>query len=358
MRTSPLVARTWDFRPTRQKAVLKSPSIGFHWLLCVVKKCSAFLAVKNKGLAIAGALAMGCRTLLLDEPTSDLDETSRVELLAALADLHHAGYTLVMTEHRFASLERLVDRVVTMEGGKIVSDGPFPTQEPIARRTSIAAKTNDAAIAVLNEVSFGYPERPSVVNNLTISLQPGEIVALVGPNGSGKTTLLKLLCGVLQASSGHVMIAGKKSPRLSSLVGNVGFLFQNPDEQLFADTVADEIAFGPRNLNRSIDADGYLIRLGLAQYRNEHPRCLSRGERQRLAAATVLAIKPKLILLDEPTTGLDQKHWVALMEWVAEEAADARTCVVFSTHHTEAVDAFANRVLTLSEGRIVDDRLL
>lgn len=313
---------------------------------------------QKQRLAIAGALAMGCRTLLLDEPTSDLDEPSRAELLAALGDLHRAGHTIIMTEHRLEGLERMVDRVVTIEKGRIVSDGSFPSETPLSRHQSIRSVKDFAPLVHIQDVTFAYPGRESVLEHLSVRLQTGEAVAIVGPNGSGKTTLLKLLCGLLRASSGRMIIAGDECPSLSSLVGKVGFLFQNPDEQLFADTVVEEIAFGPKNLGRPVDADRYLERLGLSQYRNEHPRSLSRGERQRLAAATVLAMKPKLILLDEPTTGLDRQAWTALMEFVVEEADNCGACVVFSTHHHEVVETFADRAVTLSQGRIVDDRIL
>ena len=134
------------------------------------------------------------------------------------------------------------------------------------------------------------------------------------------------------AAAGHrgaLTIAGEERPSLSDLVGKVGFLFQNPDEQLFADTVVEEIAFGPKNLGRPVDADRYLERLGLNRYRDDHPRSLSRGERQRLAAATVLAMQPELILLDEPTTGLDRQAWTALMEFVVEEAGNCGSLCCF-----------------------------
>ena len=313
---------------------------------------------QKQRLAIAGALAMGCRILLLDEPTSDLDEPSRAELLAALGDLHQAGHTIIMTEHRLEGLERMVDRVVTMEKGRIVSDGPFPSEKHLSRRTPIRGLQNSAPLVDFQDVAFAYPGRKPLLKHLSMRLQAGEAVAIVGPNGSGKTTLLKLLCGLLRASEGRMIIDWDERPTLASLVGKVGFLFQNPDEQLFADTVIEEIAFGPRNLGRPVDADRYLERLGLSQYRNEHPRSLSRGERQRLAAATVLAMRPRLILLDEPTTGLDRQAWTALMEFVVEEAGNCGACVVFSTHHHEVVETFAGRAITLSQGRIVDDRLL
>ncbi len=314
---------------------------------------------QKQRLAIAGTLAMGCRTILLDEPTSDLDEPSRKELLAALRNLHQAGHTIIMTEHRLDGLESLVDRVVKVDDGRVDDCCKVPTPSPLPRRESpFNSQTRETPLADLRNVSFAYPRKEAVLENLSLSLWPGENVALLGRNGSGKTTVLKLLCGMLTARRGRIMIANKENPSLSSVVGEVGFLFQNPDEQLFADTVGEEVAFGPKSLSRPFDLGRYLDRLGLARFRDEHPRCLSRGERQRLAAAAVLAMRPQLILLDEPTTGLDQKAWVSLMELVVEEAAFCGACVVFSTHHYEVVEAFANRALTLERGRIVDDRVL
>ena len=313
---------------------------------------------QKRRLAIAGALAMGCRTLLLDEPTSDLDNGSRAELLSALGDLHRAGHTIVMAEHRLEGLQELVDRVVTMEGGRIVSMGSFPLVEPLPRRRPTAALSGSVPVVDLHDVAVAYPGKEPVLEHLSFCLRPGEVVACLGRNGSGKTTLLKLLCGLLPACHGRVVVAGKEGPAIRDLVGEVGFLFQDPDEQLFADTVAEEVVFGPKNLARPVDTRRYLDRLGLGRYRDEHPRSLSRGQRQRLAAAAVLATRPRLILLDEPTTGLDRRAWAALMEFVLEEAGQSGACVLFTTHHADVMDAFAGRVVTLAEGRSVDDRVL
>ena len=218
-------------------------------------------------------------------------------------------------------------------------------------------KSSAKSLVEMKNVTFAYPGRKPVLEDLSINLNAGEMVALLGPNGCGKTTLLKLLCGLLRSPQGFIEIMGKRHPKIANLIGKVGLLFQDPDEQLFADTVYEEIAFGPKNLSRPVDVEYYLKRLGLERYRDAHPRSLSRGQRQRLVAATVLAIQPKLILLDEPTTGLDQDAWIALMKLVVEEAGHSGACVVFSTHHAEVVKMFASRVLTLSEGRVTNDCL-
>ena len=279
-------------------------------------------------------------------------------MLAVLRSLHQAGHTILMVEHRLEGFETLVDRVVTVEGGRITCNGAFPAEKPLSPRRPVKFADDSTCLAELRDVTFAYPGREPALKDVSFALRSGEVAALVGHNGSGKTTLLRLLCGLLRPRQGGLVVAGKESPSIGDLVGEVGFLFQNPDEQLFADSVVEEIAFGPKNLGRPANVERYLDRLGLSRYRNEHPRSLSRGQRQRLAAAAVLAMQPKLILLDEPTTGLDREAWAALMDFVVEEAANSGACVVFSTHHEEVVEAFASRVLTLSQGRIADDRLL
>ncbi|MGI6418216.1 MAG: ABC transporter ATP-binding protein [Thermoguttaceae bacterium] len=312
---------------------------------------------QKQRLAIAGALATGTRILLLDEPTSDLDDRSRAELLASLRELHDAGHTVVMTEHRLDGLAGLVDRVLTMEDGRIVCNGACPAPCSLALRPP-AQVDNEATVLVEAEaIEFAYPGRERVLADVSFHLRAGEVVALTGANGCGKTTLLKLLCGLLRPQKGRLRVAGISQPALRDLVGAVGFLFQNPDEQIFTDRVADEIAFGPHNFGRTVDLDRYLNQTRLGRYREAHPRSLSRGERQRLAAAAVLAMRPKVILLDEPTTGLDQPAWSALMELVVAEARESEACVLFSTHHGEAADAFASRRLRIDEGRLVDDGL-
>lgn len=312
---------------------------------------------QKQRLAIAGALAMGAKILLLDEPTSDLDRASRAALLEALRELHGQRHTILMTEHRLEGIEGLVDRVLTMDDGRIVSNGSFPTACSLTPRLP-ALRSRDAKVLVEAEgIGYAYPGRELVLKDVAFRLHVGEVVALTGSNGSGKTTLLKMLCGLLRPHRGRLHVAGIQQPSLRQLVGRVGLLFQNPDEQILTDRVSDEILLGPRNLEHEIDLGYFLDQMGLARYRDAHPRSLSRGERQRLVAAAVLAMRPKVILLDEPTTGLDQPAWARLMELVVAEANRNGACVLFSTHHPEAADAFAGRTLTISQGRLVDDRL-
>lgn len=157
---------------------------------------------QKQRLAIAGALAMGCQTLLLDEPTSDLDAASRAELLAALRELHQAGHTILMAEHRLEELHGWVDRVVMMEEGRIVSNGSFPPVCSLNRRKPQDPRQSGETLVEATELSFAYPRQEPLLNGLSFSLRAGEVVALTGQNGSGKTTLLKLLCGLCDQIAG------------------------------------------------------------------------------------------------------------------------------------------------------------
>jgi energy-coupling factor transporter ATP-binding protein EcfA2 len=300
---------------------------------------------QQQRLALAGVLAMGCSVLLLDEPSSDLDESGRAALWRALADLRAAGHSVVVSEHRLDGGRALADRVLAFDAGRLA-----PTAEPFpapARRRS-GGRGDGQPVVELDRVSGGYTRGKPVLEDLSLTVRRGEMIGVCGPNGSGKTTLLKLLAGLLPPSAGRVVVSGVERPRPARLAGRVGLLLQNPDEQLLADTVAAELSFGPRQLGRPFDPLPLLARLGLAQYRDASPFALSRGERQRLALGGLLAMQPDLLLLDEPTSGLDQESWVALLDLVAEQAAANGTAVLFTTHHREAVEAFADRVITLS----------
>jgi len=164
----------------------------------------------------------------------------------------------------------------------------------------------------MQQVCFGYDQKINVLENIDIMIRKGEIVAFCGDNGSGKTTLLKIMSGLLQPNQGEITILNIHKPALESLVGRVGFLFQNPMNKLFAATVEEEIAFGPGCLGRKTDVDRYLEIAGLKANRLRHPQTISRGQRQILAVISIMAMEPDIIILDEPTTGLDDKHGTGL----------------------------------------------
>ena len=210
-------------------------------------------------------------------------------------------------------------------------------------------------------LSRTYEGGTRALHDVSLSVWPGEFIALIGQNGSGKTTLAKHLNGLLQAEAGEVRLAGTdlRTLPLERVAREVGYVFQNPDHQLFAATVAEEVAFGPRNFGFEGDAlatrvDETLAAVGLGDVRDEDPFLLRKGDRQRLAVATVLAMAPRVLILDEPTTGLDYPQQRRMLELLARLRA-AGTTVIVITHSPWVVVEFAERALLMREGRLVFD---
>lgn len=217
-------------------------------------------------------------------------------------------------------------------------------------------------IIQIENLCYQYPTRDKfAVNNVSLTIQPGEFVAIIGQNGSGKTTLIKHLNGLLKPTSGRVIVDGNVTTDLhtSELAKFVGFVFQNPDHQIFAQTVRDEVVFGPKNLGFSDEkikniSLKVLGEMDLAGLEDEMPFQLSRGQRQRLAVASVLAMEPSILIIDEPTTGQDWKESMALMELVRELNKNGHTCIV-TTHNMNLVSLFARRVIVMRQAIITLD---
>ena len=166
---------------------------------------------------------------------------------------------------------------------------------------------------------------------------------------------MKILGGILRPVQGRITILDVSEPTLESLVSHVGFLFQNPDEQLFAQTVAKEVAFGPSHLGKKAEVERYLDIAGLKAHPHRHPQTLSRGQRQILAVVSVMAMEPEILILDEPTTGLDSRSWHELFS-LLYDFANRKGTVIFSTHNEHAASAAARRI-TLNNGRIISDEV-
>jgi energy-coupling factor transport system ATP-binding protein len=189
----------------------------------------------------------------------------------------------------------------------------------------------------------------------------GEYTAIVGGNGSGKTTLAKHMNGLLRPSSGQILVAGTSAAQksVSELSRTIGYAFQNPDHQLFSSTVQDEVEFGPTNIN--LDkvevkrrADAAIEMMDLEQVRDKPPLSLPLGLRRKVSIASVIAMDPRMLILDEPTTGLDADEAEALMDCVRRMNSEGKT-VVLITHEMKLVAEHANRVIVMAEGRIVLD---
>lgn len=352
---------------------------------------------QKQRLVIASAAALEPQLLILDEPLAQLDPRGATEVLRALASLRsERGTALCVAEHRLGECLTTATRVIAVADGRLRLDGPaaalstlnalsemglrMPVPIEVARRIPSAwlagvrdeagLKTwaeqqglagvkrpdtcrsrkevlqNGEALVTVERVAFRYAQRSFRMEELSFTVHRGERVALLGANGSGKSTLLGLLAGLHRPAGGTIRRTGR-----------FGLTFQNPDAMLLASTALDEAAFGPRHalkLSRR-DAEArareILGAVGLSERMDEAPLSLSRGQRLRLAVASVLAMNVDLLLLDEPTTGQDQRHMESLL------MALGITCpsVVFSTHDVDLALEWANRAVVMSNGQILAD---
>ena len=209
-----------------------------------------------------------------------------------------------------------------------------------------------------SNVSFAY-DKNKILENISFKIEKGEFVAIVGRNGAGKTTLMKLFNGLLKPTSGSITIANldTKQAKTSELAKHVGFLFQNPDRQICQNTVKDEIAFGlkcvlddknqiERRCKETIESFGFSA--------DKDPFSLSRGERQKVALASIIALSPEILVLDEPTTGLDYKECMHIMN-IINELNQKGTTVIMVCHDMELVSDFSKRVIVIGEKGILED---
>ncbi len=364
---------------------------------------------QKQRLALAAVLAPRPAVLVLDEPTTDLDPLAQRELAGIVEELSERGVTLLIADHESADALAAETLVVLSEGVKEY-DGPpeallrdpdrcrelgiMPLQlaelgtrlgielplEPRAAAGTLAEEgwrldSDECALLdregaepgepliELENVRFSYPEAgEEALRGVTLTVREGEFVVLLGENGSGKSTLAKHLNGLLRPAAGAVQVAGmdtRETP-VQQLAAQVGYLFQNPDHQIFSSTVREEVAFGPRNIGADEDEVSERVAEALeatelSGWEERDPFVLTRGERQRVALASVLACRPRVIVFDEPTTGLDGLQQRAMMELLARLNAEGTTVIVI-THCTWAAAEYARRALVLDEGRLEADR--
>ena len=218
---------------------------------------------------------------------------------------------------------------------------------------------NTSPCLSLKNVSFSYPSGVSALKNVSFEAYAGELVTLVGRNGAGKTTVTKLINGLLKASSGNIFIDGKDTSnmKISQIAHYVSTLFQNPDRQLCKDTVLEEVAFSCILLGESVkDANDHAMQMieKLNLDPKASPFMLSRGQRQMVALAATVVTKPKILVLDEPTCGLDYMECLRIMQ-VVEDLRDHGCCVIMVCHDMEVVLDFATRLIVVNDGKILED---
>ncbi len=213
----------------------------------------------------------------------------------------------------------------------------------------------------VEDVYFTYPNGVEALKGISLKIKNGEFVAIMGQNGAGKTTLVKHFNGLLKPTRGKVLVDGVETTKVSvaTLARKVGFVFQNPDTQLFSETVEDEVAFALKNFGFKENVikkrvSWALNLLGLTQYRKTSPFMLSGGERKRVALASVLAWNPKILILDEPTIGQDYQQKEKLRQFILQLKAQRKTIIIV-THDVEFVAECNPRVILMREGKVVAD---
>ena len=213
----------------------------------------------------------------------------------------------------------------------------------------------------VQDIRYSYPNKVEALRGISLTIQTGEFVAIMGQNGAGKSTLVKHFNGLLKPSQGKILVDGVETTKSSvaALARNVGFVFQNPDHQLFSETVEEEIGFALKNFGFTPEVIEQRVTwalnlLSLTQYRKTSPFLLSGGERKRVALASVLAWDPSTLILDEPTIGQDHEQKERLSQFIMQMQSQGKT-VVTVTHDVEFVAECNPRVVLMKEGKIVAD---
>ena len=336
---------------------------------------------QKQRLALASILAMGPGLLLLDEPTANLDPSGIAEVRAAVeAVVERTGATMVVVEHRVDVWAPLVDRVIVVADGRIAADGPLDEvleqQGDALRERGIwlpgddvaaevgpapeaaPASSEDAPIARVTDLTIGYGKASPVRSGIDLTLERGVSTCIVGANGAGKSTFALTLAGLLPPLEGTVEVetsdgtAGDPHEWSSKqLLGRMSMVFQEPEYQFLASTVAEELAIGPRAAGMSEEeiaplVEEHLEALGLTKLARANPMTLSGGEKRRLSVATALISAPELLILDEPTFGQDRGTWLGLVR-LLRSALERGVTLVSITHDPAFVAAMGQRVVDL-----------
>ena len=364
---------------------------------------------QKQRLAIGSVLALEPKVLVMDEPTTDLDPQGREEVLSVAGRIREEERLLLVVDHE-PETAIWADQVWLMRDGQVVAQGPpleilldvpllkscgikpLPLVElfqvmgwpgrPLTLKMALdliqkhnlaehrklrlreAASDHMKGSPILKAegLKYIYPSyQVEALRGVDLSVWEGEFIAILGQNGSGKTTLAKHFNGLLKPTSGLMSIYGKPTTEYThrELARHVGYVFQNPDHQIFSKTVKDEVGFGlkmlgegPKTIEKRVaEALGVV---GLQGYEEKLPFALTKGERQRVAVASVLAVQPQVIILDEPTTGLDYGHQRNMMEMLKSLNRAGHTVIII-THSMWVAAEYTKRTIVLKEGCILSD---
>ena len=294
---------------------------------------------ERQRVALASALAMRPRVVVLDEPTSQLDPEGAALVLAAAMRLKQQGLSVIISEHRLDRLAPAAAVLIVVEQGTVTDVEPdtWRAADYVAAPPRLGSPGQQAWS--LTKVTAGFGTS-IVLDGVDLAGRHGEVVALSGPNGSGKTTLLRIIAGTLAPLAGRV----ERRP------GRIAYLPQNPTALLHRPTVRSEVELTLNRAGESEKPEAILGALGLINVAERYPRDLSCGERQRAALAAVLAGRPDIVLLDEPTRGMDASARKSLVQLIAT-LRDKGSAIVLATHDAALRDALADRVINLAAGK-------
>ncbi|MGA2789589.1 MAG: energy-coupling factor transporter ATPase [Candidatus Bathyarchaeia archaeon] len=368
---------------------------------------------EKQAVAIAALIAMVPDAMILDEPTSNIDAVGTSLVFERMAQLiKERKRTTVIVEHKLQYALPMADRLIVISDGAIVADGtprkvlsdaefldksqiqvphvttlahrlvdglgeenvPITLEEGVAllsrlikenkvrvkpARIPAPARSSQKPIISCQDVWFEYPDGTPAVKGVSFDILEGEFVGLVGRNGSGKTTLAKLFNGLYRPTKGKILVDGidVRNASIAELVSRVGYSFQNPDDQIFAKTVRDELAFGPKNLKLSYNeisrrVESAASEVEITAYLDENPFNLSQGLRQRVAVASVLTLNPKVLIVDEPTTGQDFTRSKIVMNLAKTLCERGRTIIIIS-HNMDLIAEYCERLVVMLNGQML-----
>ena len=318
---------------------------------------------EKQRVAIASQLSMSPEIILMDEPTSNLDQGSADDLFSILRDLRDK--TLILIDHRTYRVPEVFDRVVVMDGGEIVEEtdtddlldpdfrkkyglrSPSPgfNQRSCGGRglrpsSQVSNHTETKQDPVLRVMNISHTQGDFRLDGVNLDLWRGEVLGLTGPNGSGKTTLARLIAGLIKPDTGKIRVEG-----------TAGLVMQDPDHQLFMDTVKREITFGLDDYSDG-DVEDLLETMKLHQLMERHPHSLSGGEKQRTLISVYLFRKPDLIIMDEPTTGMDLDNMKRLAGWI-DKLKEMGVAMILISHDMEFLQMVADWMIMMDNGALV-----
>ncbi len=343
---------------------------------------------EKQKVALAGVLAMRPSILLLDEPLASLDPASALETLDMVRRMADEGMTIVMIEHRVEDVLKISpERVMFMDAGEVrylgdteglnavvnyheiklpaeviiqraAEEPPPPELDFLPDRTR--EDRQPVPLVEFMDVGFGYERDVPVLQDINIEIQRGDVIAVLGPNGAGKTTFVKHAIGLLKPKSGQVLVNGQDTNEASvaEIASTLGYVFQSPSHMLFAQTVREELAFGPKNLKHSPEEIEKEVMealkiVNLVEFEQDPPLSLSFGQQKRVSIAAILAMRSRILVMDEPTAGQDYQNYMSFMDSILQ--MPGFESILFITHDVDMAVIYANRVILVAEGKIAAD---